>query len=80
MLKQSVRILVENAAKYKPEGGIIYQLRREPERRLIVVQDNGVAYRRGLEHILKGFTQRQARNSSTGGRDWACDCKWMSAA
>jgi signal transduction histidine kinase len=71
MLKQSVRILVDNAAKYTPEGGII-SLRLQKGTKndaCIVVQDNGVGISAGdLEHIFERFYRSdKARNSSTGG-------------
>jgi signal transduction histidine kinase len=71
MLKQSVRILVDNSAKYTPAGGII-SLRLNMGSRgeaCIAVQDNGSGISgNDLEHIFERFYRSdKARNSATGG-------------
>jgi Signal transduction histidine kinase len=71
MLKQSVRILVDNAAKYTPESGIVsLRLQRGGKgEACVAVQDNGSGISAGdLEHIFERFYRSdRARNSSTGG-------------
>lgn len=71
MLKQSVRILVDNAAKYTPAGGII-SLRLNIGAKgeaCIAVQDNGCGISStDLKHIFERFYRSdKARNSANGG-------------
>ncbi len=71
MLKQSMRILVDNAAKYSQEGDTI-TLRvgvSKEYRPFFSVQDNGVGMNASdVEHIFERFYRSDtARNSKTGG-------------
>ena len=71
MLKQSIRILVDNAAKYTTVGDTI-TLRvgiNQEMRPFYSVQDNGVGMSsHDVEHIFERFYRSDtARNSKTGG-------------
>ena len=71
MLKQSIRILVDNAAKYTTVGDTItLRVGLNPEfRPFYSVQDNGVGMSsHDVEHIFERFYRSDtARNSKTGG-------------
>ena len=71
MLKQSIRILVDNAAKYTTVGDTItLRVGLNPEGRpFYSVQDNGVGMSsHDVEHIFERFYRSDtARNSKTGG-------------
>ena len=71
MLKQSIRILVDNAAKYTNVGDTItLRVGLNPEfRPFYSVQDNGVGMSsHDVEHIFERFYRSDtARNSKTGG-------------
>lgn len=71
MLKQSIRILVDNAAKYTTVGDTItLRVGISPEfRPYYSVQDNGVGMSsHDVEHIFERFYRSDtARNSKTGG-------------
>jgi signal transduction histidine kinase len=84
MLKQSVRILVDNSAKYTPAGGII-SLRLNMGSRgeaCIAVQDNGSGISgNDLEHIFERFYRSdKARNCAPAAAAWGLQCKWMMSA
>ena len=70
MLKQAVRILVENAMKYSPEGSRI-TLRAYADGGCVCidVQDNGIGVsERDAEHMFDRFYRAdKARSSETGG-------------
>ncbi len=82
MLKQSMRILVDNAAKYTTEGDTI-TLRcgvDENYRPYFTVQDNGIGMGDSdLIHIFDRFYRSdQARNSQTGGTGLGLSiAKWI---
>ncbi len=71
MLKQSVRILIDNAAKYSPSGSRIRLrlYRREPEQVCIQVQDHGMGIgKQDMVHMFERLYRGDpARNSKTGG-------------
>ena len=81
MLKQAVRILVENAAKYSPEDSRITLCAcREGERACLAVQDNGIGVspedaRRMFDRFYRADA---ARNSETGGSGLGLSiAKWI---
>ena len=71
LLKQAVRILTDNAAKYSPEGSrITFRAYREEGSGVCVdVQDNGIGVSRAdAERMFDRFYRADAaRNSETGG-------------
>ena len=70
MLKQAVRILTDNAAKYSPEGSrITLRAYAEDSRVCIDVQDNGIGVsREDARRMFDRFYRADAaRNSETGG-------------
>lgn len=82
MLKQSVRILIDNAAKYTNEGDTI-TLRvgmTKDYQPYVSVQDNGVGMSRNdVKHIFERFYRSDtARNSKTGGSGLGLSiAKWI---
>lgn len=82
MLKQSVRILVDNAAKYTNEGDKITMRvgMNKDYRPYVSVQDNGVGMSRNdVKHIFERFYRSDtARNSKTGGTGLGLSiAKWI---
>lgn len=80
MLKQAVRILVDNAAKYTPAGGAIrLRLQRQADRVLLSVQDEG----RGISPEDAGqvfdrfFRGDKARTGSGGSGLGLSIAKWI---
>lgn len=69
MLKQAVRILVDNAAKYTPAGGdITLSLKREGGDALISVQDTGCGVAKAdAEHLFERFYRGDKARAETGG-------------
>jgi len=70
LLKQAVRILTDNAAKYSPEGSrITFRAYREANSVCVDVQDNGIGVSRAdAERMFDRFYRADAaRNSETGG-------------
>lgn len=69
MLKQAVRILVDNAAKYTPAGGdITLSLKTQDNRALISVQDTGCGVSRAdAEHLFERFYRGDKARAETGG-------------
>lgn len=70
LLKQAVRILTDNAAKYSPEGSrITFRAYREGGTVCVDVQDNGIGVSRAdAERMFDRFYRADAaRNSETGG-------------
>lgn len=82
MLKQAVRILVDNAAKYTPAGEKITLRAKYDEAGAptIVVQDNGIGIsQKDLEHVFERFFRSDpARNSKQGGSGLGLSiAKWI---
>ena len=83
MLKQSVRILVDNAAKYTTEGDTIslrVGINRQRLCPYVSVQDNGIGMsREDVQHIFERFYRSDvARNSKTGGTGLGLSiAKWI---
>lgn len=69
MLKQAVRILVDNAAKYTPAGGdITLSLKLEGSDALISVQDTGCGVAKAdAEHLFERFYRGDKARAETGG-------------
>lgn len=71
MIKQTVRILTDNAKKYTPEGGeIVLRVKRNVKGEVCVeVQDNGIGMNQtDIEHIFERFYRADpARSRDTGG-------------
>lgn len=69
LLKQAVRILVDNAAKYTPEGGdITLGLKAEDGEALVSVQDTGCGVsREDAAHVFERFYRgAEARGGTSG--------------
>ena len=81
MLKQSLRIIVQNAQKYSPEGSTItLSARREGERVCYVVQDEGIGMsEHDLRHIFERFYRAEgARNGEATGSGLGLSiAKWI---
>ena len=69
MLKQAVRILVDNAAKYTPEGGdVTLGLKTEGGDALLSVQDTGCGVtREDAAHVFERFYRGDRARAETGG-------------
>jgi signal transduction histidine kinase len=70
LLKQAVRILVENAKKYSPQGtSITLRAYREARDACIEVQDNGIGVSQtdAQQMFDRFYRADSARNSQTGG-------------
>jgi signal transduction histidine kinase len=82
MLKQTIRILTDNAAKYTPQKQIIklgcgYDEKNRP---MIYVQDNGIGMEKSaLDHVFERFYRAdEARESKTGGTGLGLSiAKWI---
>lgn len=81
LIKQSVRIFADNAAKYSPEGTIIrFGVWREPEGIRYEVQDEGIGMEQDeVIHMFERFYRSDtARNSKTGGTGLGLSiAKWI---
>lgn len=82
MLKQSARILIDNAVKYTPEGEeiIIRAGIWTDDNPFYQIQDNGIGMKReDLEHVFERFYRADAvRNSKTGGTGLGLSiAKWI---
>ena len=81
MIKQAVRIFVQNAAKYTPEGGVItLGVQGESGRVSYTVQDEGIGMKQSdVEHIFERFYRADdTRTSSTGGSGLGLSiAKWI---
>ncbi len=81
MIKQSVRIFVQNAAKYSDKGNNIkLAVRKNGAKICYIVQDEGIGMAGDeLSHIFERFYRSdKARNSSTGGSGLGLSiAKWI---
>lgn len=81
MIKQSIRIFVQNAAKYSPKGNNIkLAVRSDGEHVSYMVQDEGIGIAgEDLSHIFERFYRSdKARNSSSGGSGLGLSiAKWI---
>ncbi len=81
MIKQSIRIFVQNAAKYSDKGSNIkLSVKRAAGRVVYTVQDEGIGIAgEELGHIFERFYRAdKARNSSTGGSGLGLSiAKWI---
>jgi signal transduction histidine kinase len=81
MIKQSVRIFVQNAAKYSDKGNTIkLSVKKADDKVSYIVQDEGVGMAgEELSHIFERFYRSdKARNSSTGGSGLGLSiAKWI---
>lgn len=81
MIKQSVRIFVQNAAKYSKEGAeIILAVKQEPGFVSYIIQDEGIGMESSdVVHIFERFYRSdEARNGETGGSGLGLSiAKWI---
>ena len=81
MIKQSIRIFVQNAAKYSTKGDTIkLSVKKENDKIAYIVQDEGIGMAgEELSHIFERFYRSdKARNSSTGGSGLGLSiAKWI---
>ena len=81
MLKQSARILVDNACKYTPEGeDITIRVGVKEEKPFYEIEDHGIGMKQeNLEHIFDRFYRADdVRNSKTGGTGLGLSiAKWI---
>lgn len=81
MIKQSARILIDNAAKYTEEGDVItIRTGLEKEGCFFSIQDNGIGMSEAdVSHIFERFYRSdKARNSKTGGTGLGLSiAKWI---
>ncbi|MBE6024152.1 MAG: HAMP domain-containing protein [Cellulosilyticum sp.] len=70
MIKELIRILMDNALKYTPEGGTItLGCNRSKQNVILSIQDTGIGIaREHIPHLFERFYRiDEARNKSTGG-------------
>ncbi len=81
MVKQSLRILVQNASKYSVNGGVItFRVEQQEEGVSYVVQDEGIGIgEEQVVHIFEPFYRSdEARNGQTGGSGLGLSiAKWI---
>ncbi len=81
MIKQSIRIFVQNAAKYSDKGNSIkLSVKKADGKTLYIVQDEGIGMAgEELSHIFERFYRSdKARNSATGGSGLGLSiAKWI---
>ena len=81
MVKQSIRILVQNAAKYSNEGDTItFSVKKSMEHVAYLVQDEGIGMcEADVSHIFERFYRSdKARNGETGGSGLGLSiAKWI---
>lgn len=81
MLKQSIRIFVQNAAKYSSEGDTIkLAVRKDQAEAVYMIQDEGIGMQDSeVVHIFERFYRAdEARNENTGGSGLGLSiAKWI---
>lgn len=80
MLKQSMRILVQNAAKYSPDGGdITLSTKVEHESAAYVIQDEGIGIDENeISHIFERFYRSDDARGKNGGSGLGLSiAKWI---
>ncbi|MGN0435949.1 MAG: sensor histidine kinase [Wujia sp.] len=81
MIKQSIRIFVQNAAKYSDSGDTItFSVKREDNRVSYSIQDEGIGMQESdVAHIFERFYRSdEARNGDTGGSGLGLSiAKWI---
>ena len=81
MIKQSARILVDNACKYTPEGeDITIRVGMKEQKPFYEIEDHGIGMKQeNLEHIFDRFYRADdVRNSKTGGTGLGLSiAKWI---
>ncbi len=79
MLKQALRILIDNAAKYTPEGGqILLRMSREGENVLLSVQDSGIGIaKEDVEHVFDRFYRADKARTKGGSGLGLSIAKWI---
>lgn len=81
MIKQSVRIFVQNAAKYSAKGATIrFRVKTDGDKVCYVVQDEGIGMQgEDVIHIFEPFYRSdKARNGNTGGSGLGLSiAKWI---
>lgn len=81
MVKQSMRVFIQNAAKYSPAGNTIaLSARQEKEQVCYVIQDEGIGMEEAeVVHIFDRFYRSdEARNSESGGAGLGLSiAKWI---
>ena len=81
MIKQSIRIFVQNAAKYSDKGNSIkFSVKKTGDKVIYAVQDEGIGIAgEELSHIFERFYRSdKARNSATGGSGLGLSiAKWI---
>lgn len=79
MLKQALRILIDNAAKYTPEGGqILLRMSREGENVLLSVQDSGIGIsNEDVIHIFDRFYRADKARKKGGSGLGLSIARWI---
>lgn len=79
MLKQALRILIDNAAKYTPEGGqILLRMSREGENVLLAVQDSGIGIAaEDVAHVFDRFYRADKARTKGGSGLGLSIAKWI---
>lgn len=79
MLKQAMRILIDNAAKYTPEGGqILLRMSREGENVCLSVQDSGIGIsHEDVAHVFDRFYRGDKARKKGGSGLGLSIAKWI---
>ncbi len=81
MIKQSIRIFVQNASKYSAKGNTIkLSVKEASGKAMYIIQDEGIGMEQEeISHIFERFYRSdEARNSSTGGSGLGLSiAKWI---
>lgn len=79
MLKQAMRILIDNAAKYTPEGGqILLRMSREGENVCLSVQDSGIGIsHEDVAHVFDRFYRADKARKKGGSGLGLSIAKWI---